>query len=62
VLPTTPVTAIATSALAALKATAIAHLPLRGIVSEDRHLVVLRSPVRRVESGEGAMSVTFYHQ
>jgi hypothetical protein len=62
VLPTTPVTAIATSALATLNASAIAHLPLRGIVSGDRHLVVLRSPVLLLESGEGAMSVTFYRQ
>jgi hypothetical protein len=62
VLPTTPVTAIAVSALATLNASAIAHLPLRGIVSGDRHLVVLRSPVLLLESGEGAMVTTFYHQ
>jgi len=62
VLPTTPVTAIATSALATLNASAMAHLPLRGIVSGDRQLVVLRSPVLLLDSGEGAMSVTFYRQ
>jgi hypothetical protein len=60
--PATPVTAIATSALTTLNTSAIAHLPLLGIVSGDRHLVLLRSPLLLLESGEGAMSVTFYHQ
>jgi hypothetical protein len=56
------VTAIAVRALAALNESAIAHLPLRGIVSGDRHLVILRSPVLLPDSGEGAMSTTFYRQ
>src|SRR6516225_8190225 len=59
---TTAVSVIATSAPAALNASAIAHLLCRRRVSADRHLDVLRPPASVRERDEGAMPLpaSFY--
>src|SRR6516225_1073978 len=59
---TTAVSVIATSAPAALNASAITHLLCRRRVNADRHPDVLRPPVSALERDEGAMPLpaSFY--